>query len=132
VTSTRAVESVEWTDDALLLTWRYQLWAALPDDDRVTVDDVRDASMYELTRRSLLEAFDRADRGCAVAIRATTPFSTKKWVPCHGLTAEGSRLCAIHGGPSARQKPPTDAQRRISELEAENASLRAQVQARSR
>lgn len=103
------------------VTYRYRLWSAVPDDQRVTLDMVRDRWATGSGHYRDRELRRLATPACAVAVRQ--PSYRGKWLPCGNDVARGADLCRNHGGPAVR--PETVPAPTKGELRAEVERLRA-------
>lgn len=94
------------TDECIDVTYRYPLWAAIPDDRRVSEDRIRGRDLDRLRNPRCLVAVRVAQYGMA-------------YLPCGYPVATGADLCHRHGGTGVTT--PTG-------LRAERDALRVEVE----
>ena len=102
---------------------RYRLWAAVPPDERVTEQTVRDNT--NASSPYLAEELERlANPQCIVALKHARYKGL--WSPCNLPVKPGEDRCKTHGGASARTTPEPGPTRK--ELQAEVDRLRARLE----
>lgn len=89
-----------------------RLWAAVPEAQRVTEDDIRRACRRKADWVAPRMIEQIRTHQCEIAVQAVsrgTGLPAKKWIPCAAEAHDGAARCPRHGGPSrsAKRTEPT-------------------------